>query len=73
MEQRISGRLTQIRGVMSKEKKDTKRGNSSETDREIAQEDIRALAYQLFCEDGCKHGHDVEHWLEAERRVLSRH
>lgn len=58
---------------MSKEKKDAKRGNSSGTDREIAQEDIRALAYQLFCEHGCEHGHDVEHWLEAERRVLSRH
>lgn len=58
---------------MSKEKKDAKRGNSSGTDREIAQEDIRALAYQLFCEHGCEHGHDVEHCLEAERRVLSRH
>ena len=58
---------------MSKEKKDAKRGNSSGTDREIAQGDIPALAYQLFCEQGCEHGHDVEHWLEAERRVLSRH
>ncbi|MDF0672924.1 MAG: DUF2934 domain-containing protein [Nitrospira sp.] len=58
---------------MTKEKNNTKRGNSSTTDRENAQEDIRALAYQLFCEHGCEHGHDVEHWLEAERRVLSGH
>lgn len=35
-----------------------------------AQEEIRALAYQLFCECECEHGHDWEHWLEAERRVL---
>ena len=58
---------------MTKEKNSTKRGNSSETDHEIVQEDIRTLAYQLFCEHGCAHGHDVEHWLEAERRVLSQH
>lgn len=58
---------------MSKEKKDAKTGNSSGTDCEIAQGDIRDLAYQLFCGQGCEHGHDVEHWLEAERRVLLRH
>lgn len=58
---------------MSKEKKEAKKGNPSGTDREIVQEDIRALAYQLFCEHGCEHGHNVEHWLEAERRVLTRH
>lgn len=58
---------------MSKEKKEANKGNSSETNREAAQEDIRALAYQLFCECGCAHGHDVEHWLEAERQVLERH
>ncbi len=58
---------------MSKEKKDAKRGNSSGTDQEIVQEEIRALAYQLFCEGGCGHGHDVEHWIEAERRVQERY
>ncbi|UVT18230.1 MAG: DUF2934 domain-containing protein (plasmid) [Nitrospira sp.] len=57
---------------MSKKKKEANKGNSSETNREAAQEDIRALAYQLFCEHGCEHGHDVEHWLEAERRILTR-
>lgn len=39
-------------------------------DQDAAQEEIRALAYQLFCECGCEYGHDLEHWLEAERRVL---
>jgi len=58
---------------MGKEKKDAKKGIASGTEREAAQEDIRTLAYQLFCECGCAHGHDVEHWLEAERRILGRH
>ena len=34
-------------------------------------EDIRALAYQLYCENGYQDGRDMEHWLEAERQVLS--
>ncbi|MDR4470143.1 MAG: DUF2934 domain-containing protein [Nitrospira sp.] len=57
---------------MSKEKNNAKKGNSSGTDHEISHEDIRTLAYQLFCEHGCAHGHDVEHWLEAEQQVLKR-
>jgi hypothetical protein len=59
-------------GIMGKEKKsqETKEGNEPGTEREGAQEEIRALAYQLFCECGCEHGHDEDHWLEAERRVL---
>ena len=39
---------------------------------DAAQEEIRALAYQLFCECGCEQGHDLVHWLEAERKVLGR-
>ncbi len=58
---------------MSKEKKEATKGNLSVTNGQAAQEDIQALAYQLFCECGCAHGHDVTHWLEAERRVLERH
>ena len=58
---------------MSKEKKEVKNGNPSETGRETVQAEICALAYALFCESGCTHGHDVEHWLEAERRVLAQH
>lgn len=37
---------------------------------EAVQDEIRAIAYQLFCECGCEHGHDLEHWLEAEQKVL---
>jgi hypothetical protein len=34
------------------------------------EQEIRERAYQLFCESGYQHGHDREHWLEAERQVL---
>lgn len=37
------------------------------------QEEIRRLAYTFYCEGGYEHGHDFEHWIEAERRVLERH
>jgi hypothetical protein len=32
-------------------------------------DDIRTLAYQLYCENGRQNGHDLEYWLEAERRL----
>ena len=32
-------------------------------------EDIAAEAYRIYCERGFEDGHDLEHWLEAERRV----
>ncbi|MDP3092920.1 MAG: DUF2934 domain-containing protein [Nitrospira sp.] len=31
------------------------------------------LAYTFYCECGYEHGHDLEHWAEAERRVLEQH
>ena len=34
--------------------------------------EIEQLAYQLYCECGYEHGHDSEHWVEAELRVLER-
>jgi hypothetical protein len=30
---------------------------------------VAALAHRLFIERGGAHGHDVEDWLEAERRL----
>lgn len=32
---------------------------------------IQERAYWLFQAGGFKHGHDVEHWLEAERHVAA--
>ncbi len=46
-----------------------RRIDEQKVDPDAAQEEIRALAYQLFCECGREHGHDLEHWLEAKRRV----
>lgn len=40
---------------------------------EQVREEIQALAYELYCQCGHEHGHDLEHWIEAERRVLERH
>jgi len=37
-----------------------------------AEDEIRSLAYQLYCEGGYQDGRDSEHWLEAERRVMVR-
>lgn len=34
-------------------------------------EEISLRAHQLWLEHGCPHGHDVEHWLEAQRQLLS--
>jgi hypothetical protein len=40
---------------------------------EPLQAEIQQLAYQLYCECSYEHGHDSEHWAEAERQVLERH
>ena len=36
---------------------------------ESMEEEIRSLAYQLYCEGGYQDGRDHEHWLQAEQRV----
>ena len=33
---------------------------------------IQERAYGLFEERGREHGHDLEHWLEAERQITDR-
>lgn len=37
---------------------------------ELTEEYIRLRAYQLWEERGCEHGHDLEHWLQAEVEIL---
>ena len=34
--------------------------------------EIEQLAYAFYCQCGYEDGHDLEHWVEAERRVLER-
>ena len=43
----------------------------SQANEQGKEEEIRMLAYQLFCDAGYQHGKDPEHWLEAEGRVLA--
>ena len=31
--------------------------------------DIARRAFEIFCERGCEHGHDLDDWLQAEREV----
>jgi hypothetical protein len=35
--------------------------------------EIRQLAYQLWQEEGCPDGHEVQHWLKAETIWLEEH
>ncbi len=35
-------------------------------------EEIAREAYAIFEANGWSHGHDIEHWLEAERRLQAR-
>jgi Protein of unknown function (DUF2934) len=32
-------------------------------------EDIQVRAYELYLDCGCDGGHDLQHWLEAERQL----
>ena len=31
---------------------------------------IASRAHELYEQEGCCHGHDLDHWLQAERQVL---
>lgn len=35
-------------------------------------EDIAAEAYAIYLADGAQDGHDLDHWLEAERRIIAK-
>jgi hypothetical protein len=34
-----------------------------------AGDDVARRAYEMFCERGCEHGHDLDDWLQAEREL----
>jgi hypothetical protein len=52
--------------------KQHKAAGASSTTRESTDDEIRSLAYQLYCEGGYEDGRDLEYWLEAELRVMVR-
>jgi Protein of unknown function (DUF2934) len=33
--------------------------------------EIAKVAYEIYIQRGCVHGHDIDQWLEAEKMVLS--
>ena len=37
----------------------------------ITDSDIARRAFEIYCEGGSRHGHDVEDWLQAERELRS--
>jgi len=53
---------------MNSGKSEAEKPNASQLQQEIEQ-----LAYRFYCECGYKHGYDLDHWLEAERRVFGHH
>ena len=36
---------------------------------ELSHLEIAGRAFEIFCERGCQHGHDVDDWLQAEREL----
>ena len=52
--------------------KQHKAEGTSPATRESAEDEIRSLAYQLYCEGGYQDGRDIEYWLQAEQQVLTR-
>jgi len=49
--------------------KQQKRPEAPRVEAESTEEEIRSLAYQLYCEGGYQDGHDLEHWVQAEQQV----
>ena len=45
---------------------------ASATLRGSLEDEIRNLAYQLYCEGGYQNGHDLEYWLKAEQQTMVR-
>jgi|CXWL01.1.fsa_nt_gi hypothetical protein len=37
---------------------------------ESMEDEIRSLAYRLYCEGGYQNGRDLEYWLKAEQQTM---
>ena len=52
----------------------SERAEAQEQDRSLdltREEKIRRRAYEIYLERGGEPGHDLEHWLQAERELTS--
>jgi len=36
---------------------------------DLTDRDIARRAFEIFCERGCEHGHNLDDWLQAEREL----
>ncbi len=52
--------------------KQHKAAGASAPMRDLTEDEIRSIAYGLYCEGGYQDGRDIQYWLEAEQRVLAR-
>lgn len=57
---------TPVAGEMERSPDGTRAEQPPSADRDLK---IRERAYLIFESSGRQHGHDVDHWLEAERQV----
>ena len=55
--------------TMPTEESNVLAGNQSAN---LPDHDIAHRAFELYCERGCEHGHDIDDWLQAEREDLER-
>jgi hypothetical protein len=60
-----NGRVANQNAIVIKQKADRRQSRRfTITDRDIARR-----AFELYCARGCRHGHDLDDWLEAEREL----
>jgi hypothetical protein len=52
--------------------KQNKAAGTSAVTVESMEDQIRSLAYHLYCEGGYQDGRDLKYWLQAEQQVLTR-
>jgi hypothetical protein len=50
----------------------SRNGGKRRTASAPSHEEVAQVAYELFLQRGCEHGHDGEDWLTAERIVQER-
>lgn len=41
------------------------------TELEVSRASIAKRAFEIWLQNACRHGNDIEHWLEAEKQLKS--
>jgi len=66
---RSRARPTRTTGTRLDAVKAQSRGMPSPHEAAPTHDQISAMAYEIWHENGCPQGNETEHWLEAERRL----